>query len=1216
MVTLRVNRPLVRKILILGAGFLAIWAILGFLFLPPILRGVLERKLSEALHRPATLRRLAFNPFTFEATLEGLDVKEKGGKGPFLSFERLAMNFEAMSLFRGGPVARSVRLAKPSITLIRNADGTYNVQDLLDEAAKPKPPAEKPLRFSFNNIQIENGSLDFDDRPESTRHQVRDIDIGIPFLSNIPSKVEITTQPVFHAKVNGAPFDLRGSTKPFSPTHETTVNLNLTDLDLPYYLAYVPKTMPSRITSGRLDTRLALTFSQPGGGSPRLVVTGTTAVRSLAATFSGRPVLKCESFDAALASFDVFARKARFSSVKVVAPEIWVRRDKEGRRPILEAFIAPAVRTEKKAPESLPAKRPEQPAPPLVVEVAQIGVERGTVHHEEMSDTAQPFHVDIHDLAVSVKDASTAPGKTASLEFSGKAETGETFQNTGTVTLDPLVLEGDFAAGSIPLKRYRPFYAERVLFEIEDGTLEVKTKYRFEGGEKGNTTLSGLSADLRTPRLVKRGERDPFFQAPSLKVGGTNVDLGKHDVTVGEISSAGGVLAVLRDKDGNPDLAKLVAPSPPSAAQAPREAPWRIALGRLALDGYTVKIDDRSIRVPARYRLTNTGLVLEKISTEKGSKGNLTFRFGVDGKGVAGVQGPVGFDPMFADLKTDVKAIPLVPIQGYIVQDFNVSLARGTVSAAGSLHFGQGADGKASFTYKGGALVSQFLVLDRATNLDLLKWESFSAEGMNAGFNPMFLEISRLSMSGIGADVSIEPDGTTSLQRVTGKAPAKEAPPGTETEGAADGSAAATAAGSSPPADSPAPPPAAPANASSNDKVPIRIDTLAVQGGRIGFADRSIQPNYVATLSGVAGTVKGLNSREGTVAQLDLRGSLANHSPLQISGSVNPLSASAFADVKASFHDIDLPPFTGYSGKYAGYGIARGVLSMDVAYKLDHRKLAAQNHFLVDQFDFGEKIESRTATKLPVRLAVSLLKDKDGLIDLDLPIEGSLDDPKFKIWGVLWKVVGNLVGKAVTAPFTLLGKLLGGKGEEFSSVEFADGHEAPDEAARKKLDALAHALTQRPALKLEAAGRTSGEADREGLKKLRLERKVKAQKLASMAKKDDAPASVDDVVVEEKEYETFLKKAYKKEDFKKPTNTLGFARDIPASEMEELMLANLTVTDDDLRQLALARANSVKDYLANSGKIDVSRIFVVDPGSKPPDPNARGRASRVDFTLR
>ena len=268
MVALRLNRPLARKVLILIAGFLAIWAIVGFLALPAFLRGVLERKLSESLHRPVTLRKLAINPFTLSATLEGLEVKERGGAGRFFSFERLVVNLEAVSLFRWAPVASEILLTKPSIALVRKADGTYNIQDLLDEAAKPRPKDAKPLRFSLNNIQVEDGRVDFDDQPMKTTHEIRGVRLGIPFLSNIPSKVEIRTQPVFEAKINGAPFALRGQTKPFSTSHETAVDINLTDLDLPHYLAYASGMVNSRLTSGRLDTKLSLSFQQPPGDMP------------------------------------------------------------------------------------------------------------------------------------------------------------------------------------------------------------------------------------------------------------------------------------------------------------------------------------------------------------------------------------------------------------------------------------------------------------------------------------------------------------------------------------------------------------------------------------------------------------------------------------------------------------------------------------------------------------------------------------------------------------------------------------------------------------------------------------------------------------------------------------------------------------------------------------------------------------------------------------
>jgi hypothetical protein len=398
--------------------------------------------------------------------------------------------------------------------------------------------------------------------------------------------------------------------------------------------------------------------------------------------------------------------------------------------------------------------------------------------------------------------------------------------------------------------------------------------------------------------------------------------------------------------------------------------------------------------------------------------------------------------------------------------------------------------------------------------------------------------------------------------------------------------------------------------------MPVRIGEITLQGGRIGLADRFVRPNYSATLGDLGGRVTGLSSEEGTVATLDLRGSLANHSPLQVSGTINPLAAATFADVKASFRDIDLPAFTPYSGKYAGYAIASGALTLEVDYKIVNRKLNASNRFLVNRFEFGEKVESKDATKLPVKFAVSLLKDKDGVIDLDLPIEGSLDDPKFRIGKIVWQVLGNLISKAVTAPFALLGKLFGGKGEELSSVDFRDGLAALDDAGRKKLDALAKALKDRPALALQATGRFSGDADLEGLRSVRVERKIKAQKLPDLSKAGAAPASVDDIVVEAAEREVYLRKAYRKEKFPKPRTALGFAKDLPADEMEKLMLVNEAVGDDDLRQLALARSNAVKDYLTGPAGVDPARVFVLEPGNKPATPKDKARASRVDFSLR
>jgi Domain of Unknown Function (DUF748) len=1091
------NRGRVRRILIWALGAVALWAVLGFLVLPPVLRPVLEKRLTEILHRPARLQRLSLNPFTLSATLEGLDVKAKDGASPFFSFERLHVNLEAISLLEGGPVIREITLTKPSIAVLRNEDGTYGFQDLLDEAMKPSKK-DAALRFSVNNIRVEDGSVDFDDQPKRAKHRVRGLRIGIPFLSNIASKVEISTLPALEANVNGSTFELHGKTKPFSKTRETTLDLVFHDLDLPYYLAYAPA-MPSTITSGRLDARLTVAFTQPLAGPAALTLSGTSVLRKLAVAHGGKPLVACDRLDAVLGPIDVFGRKARLASLKAARPELWVRRGKSGDFEIATAFV---LKTDPKEDSKADVVAPVRP--PYLLVIDEAGIVDGQIRYDDLSLNA-PFHAVFGNLAASVKGFSTEPGKAASLDASTKGDAGETLKAGANVVLEPLALEGALEIGGLPLKRYAGFLDSFIAFAVDDGVLDLKTNYRFSTGKDGVTTLSGLSGlsgALKSPRLRKRGEKKPFFVAPSVTIAETSVDLGARDLVLGEIASARGFLAVVRGKDGDADIAKLMAGPPktapvPGAAPAPEGAPWKFTLKRIALDGYTVKMEDWAVPRPARYSLTKMNLLLENVSSALGGKAKLQTRFGVDGKGAASAQGPVGFRPIFADLKVDARGIDLMPLEPYILQNLPLSLARGEVSGTGRLSFREGKEGSTRVAYTGDAKVSNFRTLDRDTKIDFLKWDSFSATGMKAGYNPMVFEVAEIAVSGAACDVSIESDGTLNLRKILGT----PAPP--EEKGEMAEPAAAPPATPTPAATN-----AAPGSKEPTEVMPIRIDVLTLQNGRIGLADHLITPSYSATLANVAGRVTGLSSRAGTVATVDLSGSLANHSPLRITGSVNPLAASASADIKIAFSDIDLPPFTPYSGKYAGYRIARGTLTMDVSYKLENQKLKAQNHFLVNQFELGEKVESKDATRLPVRLAVSLLKDGNGLIDLDLPIEGSLDDPKFRLGKVIWKVLGNLIGKAATAPFALLGKLLGGgSGQEFSYVAFADGLDALDDAARTKLGTLARALADRPGLKLNVTGRSSGEKDLEALKLLRLDRKLKAPTLDDLRQLAFARAS-------------------------------------------------------------------------------------------------------------
>jgi hypothetical protein len=308
-----------------------------------------------------------------------------------------------------------------------------------------------------------------------------------------------------------------------------------------------------------------------------------------------------------------------------------------------------------------------------------------------------------------------------------------------------------------------------------------------------------------------------------------------------------------------------------------------------------------------------------------------------------------------------------------------------------------------------------------------------------------------------------------------------------------------------------------------------------------------------------------------------------------------------------------MPTFSPYSGKYVGYNIEKGKLSVDIHYHVEKGQLTADNNVFLDQLTFGEKIESPDALQIPVTLAVALLKDRHGVIDVHLPITGSINDPQFSI-GAIIKVIVNLLTKAATAPFSLLGSLFAG-GEELSEIDFAPGRAEIKSEAEKRLSALSKALIDRPALKLEITGEADPMHDPDALKRAILERKVKTQKLLETVKKGQAGGSPEDVVVKPEEYAKYLALAYKEEKFAKPKNVIGLTKSLPVPEMEQLMLANINAGDSEMRELGELRATAARTWLVEKGGVPDNRIFMLAPKVEAAA-DSKKSGNKVVFSLR
>jgi hypothetical protein len=387
----------------------------------------------------------------------------------------------------------------------------------------------------------------------------------------------------------------------------------------------------------------------------------------------------------------------------------------------------------------------------------------------------------------------------------------------------------------------------------------------------------------------------------------------------------------------------------------------------------------------------------------------------------------------------------------------------------------------------------------------------------------------------------------------------------------------------------------------------IAIDVVRINKASANFADLWIKPNFAVGILELGGTVKGLSSKTDSRAVVDLKGSVDRYAPAVISGQINPLSASVFSDIAMSFRNMDMTTATPYSGRFAGYEIAKGKLSVELSYKIKDRKLDAGHHFVIDQLELGDRVESPDATSLPVRLAIALLKDRHGLIDVSLPVTGSLDDPQFRLAPLVWKAIFNLVVKAATAPFALLGSLFGG-GEEVNQVNFVPGSATLDDAGRQKLQSLRKMLIERPSLRLDLPAAFSPEVDRPAM----LRRQLEAQ-LATVAPKTGADRYRQLVAawrVEAGDATLPALAAAFEADRRRAKDAQPPPEAIP--QLEAALLERFVVSDEELADLGKQRATAVQDVLFATQEVDPVRVFVVNGAPAKAD----AQQLQIDLTLK
>ena len=748
-------------------------------------------------------------------------------------------------------------------------------------------------------------------------------------------------------------------------------------------------------------------------------------------------------------------------------------------------------------------------------------------------------------------------------------------------------------------------------------------------GKPFNASVEAIELGLRklgskgtTPAefdLSWRVTAEEWLRIDAFSVKGGQLDLARHEVAMSDVLARGVRSLLRRTAEGNIDWLKPPSIRVVEASQEETSVPWKITVAKYVGEDIGLRFEDQAVSPAATQSVDDLGFTAENLSTEPGQTAKLAARFKLNRKGDVAVEGTVKPFPLVADLNVDIKTLELLPLQAYFAEKLNIAVTRGQITVNGNVQLRQEEAGKAidapalAGGFSGQATIGDFYAVDKLNSADFLRWKSLYFGKVDARLRPDSVTVGEIALADFFARVILSAEGKLNLMQIVRKeneAAVAVVPPAADPS-AIPAKAAATAEGKSST-------PVAPAAVASKPVMPIKIGKITLQGGTVRFTDNFVKPNYTANLRQVGGLVTGLSSDAGSVANVELRGSYDNVAPLNLTAKINPLAAKPYLDLQAEIKGIELTSLSSYSGKYAGYAIEKGKLSLFVKYKIENGQLEAENRVFLDQLTFGDPVESADATKLPVTLAVSLLKNRKGEIDLNLPISGSLNDPQFSVGGLIIKVIVNLFVKAVTSPFALIGSMFGG-GEELSNVEFDYGRSSITPEAQKRLENLAKALIDRPALRLEVEGFVDADRDREGLKAARLDRKVRAIKREDLTKSGVESGSAETVEVSSEEYPVLLERVYKAEKFPKPRNMIGLVKSLPVEEMEKLIVTNSAVDDDDLRDLGDRRARTVRDWLIEH-QVPAEQVFLLPSKhgevDAKKDSDQKLKSSRVDFSLK
>ncbi|MDD1636699.1 MAG: DUF748 domain-containing protein, partial [Methylococcaceae bacterium] len=699
---------------------------------------------------------------------------------------------------------------------------------------------------------------------------------------------------------------------------------------------------------------------------------------------------------------------------------------------------------------------------------------------------------------------------------------------------------------------------------------------------KGNTTIASLL--IRDQLLKENGQKKILIKAPAFALRGIDLNLGSQELVLDSISANNGDLQAWLNPKGIINYQTLLRIS--NAEQIsidqtiastikPQSATWKINVNDIALTNFGLNFEDQTQTKPVATNFKPINLTLTNYSNKSGAKLPVQLSVGVNKTGLIKLKGDTVVEPFSAKLDLDVKNIDLEKFQPYFDKFVRLDVIDGAAHIDGKVSVAKQSQDKLDVKFKGNTGITRLLTRDQTLHKDLVKWEDLTLKDLDFDLLANRYTAAALVIDKPYARVTIKKDKTVNFDDIviTNKNKSETLVK------------------------------TAPGKKADLNKPYFKLGKIQITDGSSDFSDLSLILPFAAPIRSLDGGASGVSSEQKSTVTVALKGNAYDLSPVDVKGEISPYLGDY--NIEINFDGLPMPLVSPYMVQFAGYKVEKGKMTLGLKYNVVNNKLTASNSIFIDQFELGEKVENPNAVSLPLELAVALLKDSSGKIKIDVPITGSLDDPKFSVGAIAADALMNVISKVVTSPFRALGSLIGNE-EDLSTISFTAGNSSLNKQQQAKLDDLSKALKERPVLNLDIKGAAFQEQDWPVIREDALYEQLKKRRAVEINKDADKKIREEYVELSEDDYKRLLADMFiEKFPLLAEKSFLGTPQlmNPKAGDFYEIAKQKLFTIikpeQERLKVLASARAQAIANYIVQKGGVPRERVFilgtVIDP---------------------